>query len=162
MQRFCDTAPAPAVVRVRVSVGEKVGSATVAVEQHYGAAVPTSQLQPHFANLTEGETLLVSVAKDGAVLGTAWPVFRNVVSLENGIPDMSEVEAASLLLSPSCQEGLRTLRSNGVHPTGASTGGCAHCHASPAAPLDTGGAALVLTAALAMVTVFRRGSREGS
>lgn len=156
MQRFCDNAPAPAVVLVRVSVGDKVGTASVAVEQRYGAAVPTSQLQPHFANLTEGETLLVSVAKDGAVLGTAWPVFRNVVSLENGIPDMSEAEAASLLLSPTCQEGLRTLRSNGVYPAPAGAGGCAHCHTSPQATFDAGGAALALAAALAMATVLRR------
>jgi hypothetical protein len=158
MQRFCDAAPAPAVVRVRVSVGDKVGGASVDVEQRYGAAVPTSQLQPRFANLTEGETLLVSVGKDGEVLGTAWPVFRNVVSLENGIPDMSEAEAASLLLSPSCREGLRTLRSNGLHPAPASTGGCAHCHTSPAAPLDAGGATILLTAALVTATILRRRS----
>ncbi len=156
MQKFCDAAPAPAVIRVRVSVGDKVGSASVDVEQRYGAEVPTSQLQPRFATLTEGETLLVSVAKDGAVLGTAWPVFRNVVSLENGIPDMSEAEAAALLLSPSCKEGLRTLKSNGVHPVPASSGGCAHCHTSPAGLFDAGGAALVLAAALATASILRR------
>ena len=156
MERFCDAAPAPAVVRVRVTVGDKLGSASVNVEQRYGAEVPTSQLQPRFAKMTEDETLLVSVAKDGTVVGTAWPVFRDVVSLENGTPDMSEGEAAALLLSPTCQQGLRSLRSSGVHPVAARAGGCAHWHTSPAAQLHAGGAGLVLVASLVTAAVLRR------
>jgi hypothetical protein len=57
------------------------------------------------------------------VLGTAWPVFRNVVSLESGIPDMSKAEAASILLYPSCQVGLRTTEKHRRSSRPAWTGG---------------------------------------
>jgi hypothetical protein len=47
-------------------------------------------------------------------------------------------------------------RRAGVHPVPASSGGCAHCHITPAAPLDAGSSALVLGAALVMAAVLRR------
>lgn len=141
-----------------VSVGDKVGNPTFDVEKRYGPEAPTTALHDRFASLTEGETLLVSLGQNGMVLGTAWPVFRGTVSLENGNADMAEAEAASLLMSATCRDGLRALRQHGVHPAPApvSAGGCGHCHVSPSASLEVGSAGLVLTAALATATLLRR------
>jgi len=129
--QFCQNAPAPAVIRA------KVRSKDVEVERLYGSVVPTDKLAKHFADNAEDETLLVSVGKDGNVLGTSWPVFREQVSLELGIPDMKEQEAASLLLSTKCKEDLRAFRDKGLRPASVeptATGGCAHCSMTPSTP----------------------------
>lgn len=121
--QFCANAPAPTVLRAKVGPD-------LEVERVYGSPAPTDKLRKHFAENGEGETLLVSVSKEGNVLGTSWPVFREQVSLELGIPDMKEAEAASLLLSPKCKEDLRAFRDRGVRPAAAeptSTRGCARC-----------------------------------
>jgi hypothetical protein len=154
IEQFCQHAPAPSVLRAKVGP-------EVEVERVYGAPAPTDKLRKHFADNGDAETLLVSVGKDGNVLGTSWPVFRDQVSLELGIPDMKEGEAASLLLSPNCKEGLRAFRDRGVRPAATeptSTRGCAHCDVSPnrATALPDLGTAL----AIIFVATFVR-SRAG-
>jgi hypothetical protein len=127
--QFCENAPAPTVLRAKVGDGFEI-------ERVYGQAAPTDKLAKHFKEEPDGQTLLVSVSKDGNVLGTSWPVFREQVSLELGIPDMKEAEAASLLLSAKCKEELRAFRDRGVRPAAAeatTTRGCSRC--------DLGGAA---------------------
>lgn len=122
--QFCENAPAPTVLRAKVGNG-------VEVERVYGSPGPTAdKLAKQFKEDGDAQTLLVSVSKEGNVLGTSWPVFREQVSLELGIPDMKEAEAASLLLSPKCKDELRAFRGRGVCPaaaTATSTGGCSRC-----------------------------------
>lgn len=122
--QFCENAPAPTVLRAKVGNG-------IEVERVYGSpAPPPEKLAKQFKDDGDTQTLLVSVSKDGNVLGTSWPVFREQVSLELGIPDMKEAEAASLLLSPKCRDELRAFRDRGVRPmaaTPSSTGGCSRC-----------------------------------
>jgi hypothetical protein len=129
--QFCENAPAPTVLRAKIGGG-------IEIERVYGSpAPPPEKLAKHFKDDGDGQTLLVSVSKEGNVLGTAWPVFREQVSLELGIPDMKESEAASLLLSPKCKDDLRAFRDRGVRPAAAeptSTRGCARCDAAGAAP----------------------------
>lgn len=162
---FCKGAPAPSVVRVHVHAGQDP-SHFIEVERVYGARAPTAPMQARFASLPEDETLLVSLARDGTVLGTAWPVFRDNVSLELGIPDMKEAEAAALLGSPQCAEGLRALRDRGVRPAAveghAPEGhGCAHCSTSSAASaqLDAGSALLAALTTVALARIVRRDRR---
>lgn len=127
--QFCQNAPAPTVIRAKVSGKD------VEVERLYGSPAPTDKLAKHFADNGDAETLLFAVGKDGNVLGTSWPVFREQVSLELGIPDMKEGEAASLLLSPRCRDGLRAFRDRGVRPAAVeatTTRGCARCDVGPA------------------------------
>jgi hypothetical protein len=129
--QFCENAPAPTVLRAKVG-GE------IEIERVYGSpAPPAEKLAKHFKDEGDGQTLLVSVGKDGNVVGTSWPVFREQVSLELGIPDMKEAEAASLLLSPKCKDELRAFRDRGVRPAAAeasATRGCARCDAAGATP----------------------------
>ena len=138
MVAFCEGAPAPTVVRVHVHAGGDPAH-RVEVERVYGApAAATTPMATRFASIVEDETLLVALAKDGAVLGTAWPVYKENVSLEMGIPDMTEAEAAGLLESPQCSDGLRALRDRGARPVSASaSGGCAHCATSPGSSLSS-------------------------
>ena len=155
---FCTGAPAPTVVRAHIDVGDK-GGVRVDAEQIYGAAAPTTQIAERFASLQESETLLVSLAADGKVIGAAWPVFRGNVSLEHGIPDMTEAEAVSLLMSPKCTADLRALHQNGVRPPlqpAVTQSGCGRCHASPSASFDGGGTLLVLAVAFVTATILRR------
>jgi hypothetical protein len=142
--QFCANAPAPTVLRAKLGDG-------VEVERVYGQLAPTDKLAKHFKDDGDGQTLLVSVSKEGNVLGTSWPVFREQVSLELGIPDMKEAEAASLLLSPRCKEELRAFRDRGVRPAAAdatTTRGCARCDVGP------GGAASVPDIASALTLVI--------
>ncbi len=157
---FCKHAPAPTVVRAKVRVGSKAKQADVEVERVWGSPVPTSGMADHFANNGDDETLLVSLAPDGKVLGTSWPVFREQVSLELGIPDMKEEEAAGLLRSPKCADELRAFRDQGTRPASVaptSGGGCAHC-AVGSAPLDTGSA--VVIAITCVLLAFRPKGRR--
>jgi hypothetical protein len=155
---FCGGAPAPTVVRAHLIVGDK-GNVSVDVEQLYGAPAPTTKIADRFATLTDGETLLVSLANDGSVIGAAWPVFRNTVSLEHGIPDMTEAEAVSLLMSRKCTTDLRALHHSGVRPPLEPTlaqRGCNRCNTSPGTALDAGGTAIVLAAAVVTAAILRR------
>jgi hypothetical protein len=157
--RFCDGAPAPSVVRARVRVGDKPGKVNVQIEQIYGAAAApeTSRIAARFADLPDDETLLVPLGKDGNVLGTAFPVFREKVSLDLGVPDMSEAEAAALLLSTRCEEGLRALRTQGVRPSPVvGQRGCGSCHVASTAPFDVGSFAIVVGAVIVMSQLARR------
>lgn len=152
--QFCENAPAPTVLRAKVGNG-------VEVERVYGSpAPPAEKLAKQFKDDGDGQTLLVSVGKDGNVLGTSWPVFREQVSLELGIPDMREAEAASLLLSPKCKDELRAFRDRGVRPTAApatATGGCSRCDVGPAATPDVAEmGAHVAVIALAMAAIWAR------
>lgn len=153
---FCSSAPAHGVVRAKLHDGTKPE-----IERTYGNPTPTTKLAERFAkgNQTgDDQTVLVSLAADGQVLGTAWPVFRGEVSLDAGFPDMKEEEAASLLLSPNCKEQLLALREHGVHPTSA-TGGCAHCSSSPSpAPAPDVG---FLVALVAVVFLRAGAARRG-
>ena len=155
---FCGGAPAATVVRAHVRVADK-GQVSVDVEQLYGAPAPTTKIASRFASMTEGETLLVSLTNDGSVIGAAWPVFHETVSLEHGIPDMSEGEAVSLLMSRSCTTDLRALHHHGVRPPLSpliAHSGCSRCNTSPAGPLDAGGTVLVLAAVLVTGAILRR------
>lgn len=157
---FCGGAPAPTVVRAHLLALDK-GGVNVDVEKLYGAPAPTTKIAERFAALTDGETLLVSLANDGSVIGAAWPVFRNTVSLEHGIPDMTEVEAVSLLMSPKCTADLRALHHSGVRPPvqpALAQSGCSRCTtaAGPSPWLDAGSTALVLGAVLVTATLLRR------
>ncbi len=161
---FCRDAPAPTVVRAHLRVGRRVGDVTVDVDEVYGPPAPTSHIAARFASLEDDETLLVSLASDGRVIGSGWPVYKETVSLELGIPDMHEAEAASLLMSPSCSDGLRALRDRGIHPARvepASTRGCASCAASSSAPLDAAGAAILVAAVVVLRMSARRRARRG-
>lgn len=133
VEEFCKAAPAPTVVRAKVHADADLAHA-VDVECVYGAEVTTEHIAQRFFGAPEDETLLVSLQKDGNVVGTAWPVFKEKVSLELGIPDMSEEEAVALLQSPKCQDDLRAFRDHGVRPTLRATpihrGGCARCSTS--------------------------------
>lgn len=154
--QFCADAPAPTVLRAKVGNG-------VEVERVYGSPAPTDKLARHFKDDGDAQTLLVSVAKDGNVLGTSWPVFRDHVSLELGIPDMHEAEAASLLLSPRCKDDLRAFRDRGVRPAAAqpaSTGGCSRCAvaSAEASSIPVEGAA-VIAFAIAAIWARRRPAR---
>jgi hypothetical protein len=146
---FCRNSPVPTVVRAKVRVSSaKAKRADIEVERVWGTTAPTNAMADHFAANADDETLLVSLAPDGKVLGTSWPVFREQVSLELGIPDMKEEEAASLLRSPKCADELRAFRDHGVRPTAlppTSTGGCAHCDVG-GTPFDPGSAVLVVAA----------------
>jgi hypothetical protein len=146
--QFCASAPATAVVRAKVRVGPPN---EVAVERLYGTPAPTALIPARFARLADDETLLVSLAHDGQVVGTAWPVFREQVSLEFGIPDLKEEEAASLLLSPKCVEGLRALRDHGVRPAAAhmTTGGYSRCDVARG-PVDASTFLMVLVVLAAL------------
>jgi MYXO-CTERM domain-containing protein len=157
VSEFCRDAPAPTVVRAHLRVGGKVGQVAVDVDEIYGAAAPTERIAQRFATIEDDETLLVSLAKDGTVIGSGWPVYKEKVSLEFGIPDMHETEAASLLMSPQCGDELRALRDKGVHPARiepTSHRGCASCAVTDA-PIDAGGLVLVVALALAVVRLKR-------
>lgn len=148
--QFCENAPAPTVLRARVGNG-------VEVERVYGSpAPPAEKLAKQFKDDGDAQTLLVSVSKEGNVLGTSWPVFREQVSLELGIPDMKEAEAASLLLSPRCKDELRAFRDRGVRPAAAtvtSTGGCSRCDVAPGGGIQAPEVAVI---ALAMAAIWAR------
>jgi hypothetical protein len=153
---FCEGAPAPTVVRAKLRV-ERAGHVRVDIDRVYGPPAPTSAIAQRFADLEDDETLLVSLAPSGAVVGSGWPVFEDKVSLQGSIPDMSEGEAAALLMSPQCRESLTALRDQGTHPAAASPSysshGCAcEVHAAP----DAGTAALVV--ATSIVVAVLRGS----
>ena len=152
--QFCENAPAPTVLRAKIANG-------IEVERVYGAPAPSAdKLAKHFKDDGDGQTLLVSVSKEGNVLGTSWPVFREQVSLELGIPDMKEAEAASLLLSPMCKDDLRAFRDRGVRPVAAeptSTRGCARCDVSQSTPLP--GSFAVIAFAIAAIWAMRRPAR---
>ena len=152
---FCKNAPAPTVVRAKVRAS-KAKQADVVVERVWGSPPPTKGMADHFASNGEDETLLVSVAADGKVLGTSWPVFREQVSLELGIPDMKEEEAAGLLRSAKCADELRAFRDRGVRPASVepTSSGCAHCTVSNAS-MDAG-TGLVLLFAFALVRLATR------
>jgi hypothetical protein len=154
---FCHRKPPAAVARVKIHAGPTGGSAKAEIERVYGAEVArVNQLDARFAHLTDDETLLVSVGSDGKPMGGAWPVFRDTVSLQ-GTPDMSEAEAASLLLSNDCAGGLQALRQNNVRPKPVSaTGGCAHCNTSGALAFDAGAASIVIGAAFLTAVILRR------
>jgi len=160
---FCSSAPAHGVVRAKLHDGVKPE-----IERTYGNPAPTTKLVERFAkgNQTgDDQTVLVSLAPDGQVLGTAWPVFRGEVSLDAGFPDMKEEEAASLLLSPNCKDQLVALRERGVHPAAATptstsaTGGCAHCSSTSATPAPDVG---LLVAVVAVVILRLRSSPSAS
>jgi hypothetical protein len=156
ISQFCENAPAPTVLRAKVGNG-------IEVERVYGSPAPPAEtIAKHFKENGDSETLLVSVSKDGNVLGTSWPVFREKVSLELGIPDMNEAEAASLLLSPKCKDELRAFRDRGVRPAAAeptSTRGCARCDVGPEGGLHA--PEVVIAFAMAAIWARRRPARPG-
>jgi MYXO-CTERM domain-containing protein len=161
---FCKAAPAMTVVRAKLHADSDMAH-VVEVECVYGPPTPTEHLSQRFFGTPEDETLLVSLEKDGNVVGTAWPVFKEKVSLEFGIPDMSEAEAVSLLQSPQCQEQLRALRDRGIRPstsTIVSTAppgrGCAHCAAGGKASASDVFSVVVLAVAISAVIRRRRPS----
>jgi hypothetical protein len=154
ISQFCENAPAPTVLRAKVGNG-------IEVERVYGSPAPPAEtLAKHFKENGDAETLLVSVNQEGNVLGTSWPVFREKVSLELGIPDMNEAEAASLLLSPKCKDELRAFRDRGVRPAAAaptSTRGCARCDVGPTGGLQA--PEVVIAFAIAAIWARRRPAR---
>jgi hypothetical protein len=157
---FCKGAPAPSIMRVHVHAGSDPAH-LVEVERVWGDRAPLTHMTERFASTPEDETLLVSLARDGTVLGTAWPVFRENVSLEFGIPDMKESEAAALLGSPNCTADLRALRDRGVRPAGAEGHapegrGCAHCATHGGSGFDAASAVLVAVTTVAVATIARR------
>lgn len=150
VSEFCSGAPAAAVVRAHLHVGQKRGEIAVDVDEVYGSPAPTERIAARFASLQDDETLLVSLARDGTVVGTGWPVYKENVSLEAGIPDMHEAEAAAMLLSTKCEGDLRALRDQNVHPARISPTSRHGCGCSVAgAPLD--GVVLVAVAALVIL-----------
>jgi hypothetical protein len=156
---FCHDAPAPTVVRAHLRVGKKSGEVAVDVDEVFGPAAPTTRIAQRFATIEDDETLLVSLANDGTVLGSGWPVYKENVSLEFGIPDMHESEAASLLMSAKCEGELRALRDRGVHPARlepTSRRGCASCNEA-SAPLDATALVSVLAIATFAAIIRRAG-----
>jgi MYXO-CTERM domain-containing protein len=162
---FCRAAPAPTVVRAKLHGGADLAH-VVEVECMWGEQSSTEHLaQRFFGSNAEDETLLVSVGKDGNVLGTAWPVFKEKVSLEFGIPDMSEEEAVALLTSTKCADDLKALRDRGVRPKPMLAShsppgrGCAHCTAGST---TTSASDLIFALVLGAITlaVVRRRSYQ--
>ncbi len=148
---ICRAAPAESVVRAHLHV-VKAGQVTAAVDRVYGAPAPTTALAQRFAALEDDETLLVGLKHDGTVLGQGWPVYDEKVSLE-GLPPITEGEAASLMLSDHCSADVGKLTTTGEHPYEArpSSHGCA-CNMHASAP----DAALVVLTALITWRVLRR------
>ncbi|HEY8076360.1 MAG TPA: hypothetical protein VIF62_19680 [Labilithrix sp.] len=153
---FCQGAPAASVVRAHLHV-VKAGQVSVDVDRVYGAHAPTTELATRFAKIEDDDTLLVGLAPSGAVVGRGWGAHDDKVEID-GLPTMSEGEAATLLMSPSCASDLAALGEKGQHPQEArasSTHGCAcNMHASS---FDAGSAALVVATSIVAARLLRRG-----
>jgi hypothetical protein len=166
ISEFCRAAPAPTVVRAKLHGGADLAH-VVEVECMWGQQSSTEHLAQRFFGNTEDETLLVSVGKDGNVLGTAWPVFKEKVSLEFGIPDMSEEEAVALLTSTKCTDDLKAFRDRGVRPPKPTNlaahsppgRGCASCTATSSSTSVSDVIFAIALGAITLGVVRRRRSR---